>query len=374
MQILWWAVTAALAVIAATALLNALTFPRLRRAQPRRTPRVSLLVPARNEAAVIGASVWRLLAQRYPDFEVLVLDDQSDDNTAEVARSAAMGDERLRVLPGEPLPGGWLGKNWACHQLAAQASGDVLVFTDADVRWQPEALAALMALLERHHSDMLTVWPTQETHGWAERLTVPLMALAVLGYLPEVLVRYTPWAAFAAANGQCLAFRREAYRAIGGHAAVRDRIVEDVALARLAKRHRQHLLMADGNGLITCRMYTGWSAVRDGFAKNIIAGYGGIVPLLLATFFHWLVFLAPWGWLIARPALWPLTLVMLGVGARMITAGATRQRLGDALLMPLSVLLMTAIAAQAVWWRLRYGGPRWKGRTIVSARRAKDVG
>ncbi len=373
MQILWWAVTAALGVIAATAMLNAVTFPRLRRAQPRHTPRVSLLVPARNEAAVIGTTVWGLLAQLYPDFEVLVLDDQSGDNTAEVARSAAAADERLRVLPGEPLPEGWLGKNWACHQLAAQASGDVLVFTDADVRWQPEALAALMALLERHHSDMLTVWPTQETHSWAERLTVPLMALAVLGYLPEVLVRYAPWAAFAAANGQCLVFRRETYHAIGGHAAVRDRIVEDVALARLTKRHRRRLLMADGNGLIACRMYTGWSAVRDGFAKNIIAGYGGIIPLMLATVFHWLIFLAPWGWLIAQPALWPLTLVMLGVGARLITAGATRQRLGDALLMPLSALLMTVIAAQAVWWRLRYGGPRWKGRTIMSARSVKRV-
>jgi chlorobactene glucosyltransferase len=154
---------------------------------------------------------------------------------------------------------------------------------------------------------------------------------------------------------------------------VRDRIVEDVALARLAKQRRRRLLMADGNGLIACRMYTGWSAVRDGFAKNIIAGYGGIVPLMLATLFHWLVFLAPWVWLMARPALWPLTLVMLGVGARMITAGATRQRLSDALLMPLSVLLMTAIAAQAVWWHVRYGGPRWKGRAIISARKANRV-
>jgi chlorobactene glucosyltransferase len=332
-----------------------------------------LLVPARNEAAVIGMTVRQLLAQEYPDFEVLVLDDQSSDATMQVARSAAVDDERLHVLVGSPLPEGWLGKNWACHQLAAQASGDVLVFTDADVRWHPEALAALIAQLERHHCDVLTVWPTQETHGWAERLTVPLMALAVLGYLPELLVRYAPWAVFAAANGQCLAFRREAYQAIGGHAAVRDRIVEDVALARLAKQHRRRLLMADGNRLIACRMYHGWSAVRDGFAKNIIAGYGGVVPLMLATVFHWLVFLAPWVWLSTRPGLWPLTLVILGVGARMITAGATRQRLGDALLMPLSVLLMTAIAAQAVWWQVRYGGPRWKGRAIVSAGRGKRV-
>lgn len=370
MQFLWGAVTAALVIIVATAALNAMTFPRLRRAQPRRALRVSLLVPARNEAATIGTTVRHLLAQTYPDFEVLVLDDQSSDDTAAIALSAAAGDDRLRVLAGVPLPQGWLGKNWACHQLAAQAGGEVLLFTDADVRWQPEALAALIALLERHHSDMLTVWPTQETHSWAERLTVPLMALAVLGYLPEVLVRYAPWAAFAAANGQCLAFRREAYQAIGGHAAARDRIVEDVALARLTKRQRRRLLMADGNGLIACRMYDGWSAVRDGFAKNIIAGYGGIIPLALATVFHWLVFLAPWVWLIVQPGLWPAGLVALGVGARLLTAVVTRQRPADALLMPLSVLLMTAIAMQAVWWHVRYGGPRWKGRLVAVGERA----
>lgn len=370
MQFLWGAVTAALVIIVATAALNAMTFPRLRRAQPRRALRVSLLVPARNEAATIGATVRHLLAQAYPNFEVLVLDDQSSDDTAASALSAAAGDDRLRVLAGAPLPQGWLGKNWACHQLAAQAGGEVLLFTDADVRWQPEALAALIALLERHHSDMLTVWPTQETHSWAERLTVPLMALAVLGYLPEVLVRYAPWAAFAAANGQCLAFRREAYQAIGGHAAARDRIVEDVTLARLTKRQRRRLLMADGNGLIACRMYDGWSAVRDGFAKNIIAGYGGIIPLALATVFHWLVFLAPWVWLMVQPGLWPAVLVALGVGARLLTAVVTRQRPADALLMPLSVLLMTAIAMRAVWWHVRYGGPRWKGRLVAVGERA----
>ncbi|MGQ9851527.1 MAG: glycosyltransferase [Aggregatilineaceae bacterium] len=366
MIVLWWLVTAALVLISLITVVNVLTFPRLRHEPLQRTPRVSLLIPARNEAAVIGSTVQRLLAQHYPDFEVIVLDDNSDDDTAQLALRAAAGDARLRVISGAPLPTGWLGKNWACQQLARAATGELLVFTDADVRWRPEALGAVVAQLARSRCDMMTVWPTQETHGWAERLTVPLMALAVLGYLPEVLVRFAPWSVFAAANGQCLVFQRTAYLKVGGHAAVRGQIVEDVGLARRAKRHRLRLLMADGNGLITCRMYTGWKAVRDGFAKNIIAGYGGIIPLAIATIFHWSVFFAPWVWLVVQPALWPFVLVALGVGVRLMTAAATRQRPGDALLMPLSVLLMTVIAGQAVWWRVRYGGPRWKGRTITS--------
>lgn len=376
---LWLFASAALSAIALIATLNALTFPRLRPERPAQQPRVSLLVPARNEAPTISETVRALLAQAYPDFEVIVLDDGSDDGTAQIAREAAVGDSRLRVLPGAPLVNGWLGKPWACHQLAQAASGAWLIFTDADVRWKPDALAALVAQAERRGADMLTVWPTQATVTWAERLTVPLMALVVMGYLPELLVRFAPWSIFAAANGQCVAFRRSAYARVGGHAAVRNAIVEDVALARATKRRGLRLVMLDGNGLITCRMYTEWPSVRDGYAKNILAGHGGMLALMLSTVFHWGIFLAPWLWLATgwmsdlgpHYPEWPLALIALGVGVRALTASATHQRVVDALLMPLSVLLMTAIAVQAVWWQWRYGGPRWKGRRLSGARRGK---
>lgn len=365
--------TLALIGMTAIAVVNAFIFPRLRRRDPRTHPSVSVLIPARNEAAVIGPTLQTLLAQNYPNVELLLLDDHSTDGTAERAEQAAKNDPRLRILPGQPLPPGWLGKNWACHQLAQVASGDWLVFTDADVRWQPGALTALVAEAERSQADLLTVWPTQHTHTWGERLVVPLMALVVLGYLPLPLVHHASSSAFAAANGQCLAFRRRAYQAVGGHQAVFDNVLEDVTLARRIKAHRQRLRMADGDGLITCRMYPNWSAVRDGYAKNILAGYGGRVSLLgLATLFHWLVFLLPWLWLALgwlAPALpgwptWPLLLVGLGVSLRLLTAAVSGQRLVDALLLPVSVLLMTRIALQAVWWHYRYGGPQWKGRPI----------
>ncbi len=396
-------VTAALAVIFVIAVTNARSFPRLSRPlppTPGRAPTpgadyaqdvaVAVLIPARNEAPVIAAAVRALLQQEYPNLQLFVLDDHSDDGTAEAAQHAGDSDPRFHLLPGQPLPPGWMGKNWACHQLAQAAAPPtapsaipflappiphILVFADADVIWQPGSLQALVAEFQRSSADLLTVWPTQTTVTWGERLTVPLMALAVLGYLPLRLAHdfYHPLAS--AANGQCMAFRRTAYTAIGGHAAVRGAVVEDVRLAQHIKSAGLKLRMADGNQLLRCRMYDGWHAALDGYAKNILAGHGNHVPLLLlSTLFHWAVFVWPWLWLAAGshwalpawPA-WPAFLVFLGIGARAVTAAATHQRIADALLMPLSVVLMTWIAARALWWRWRFGGVVWKGRILRDA-------
>jgi chlorobactene glucosyltransferase len=359
-------ITCALLIISLTMLSNVFFFPRLKSiTTPQNPPLVSILVPARNEAAVIGQTVFNLLHQDHPNLEIIVLDDQSTDQTTDVALKAGAGDKRLRIINGIPLPQGWLGKNWACHQLGQAASGDILIFTDADVLWNPGALIALMSLMEKERADLLTVWPTQITQSWGERLVVPLMALVILGYLPILAVHYTRWSAFSAANGQCLAFRREAYERAGGHASVKDNIVEDVALAKRIKSQGLHLRMADGAGLIACRMYQDWPGVRDGFAKNILAGHGdSVLFLAVSTVFHWLVFIFPWLWLFLGGGIWALSLIILGIGVRMLSAVFTRQRISDALLLPLSVILMTVIAGQSVYWRWRCGGPRWKGRTI----------
>lgn len=356
-------ITLALLIISLTILANLPFFPRLRAGtQPANAPFVSVLVPARNEAAIIGRTVRALLAQHYPAFEVTVLDDDSEDDTAAIVGAIAGEDDRLRLVDGQPLPAGWLGKNWACQQLAEQARGDYLLFADADVSWSPGALAALVDLAAKESSDLLTVWPTQQTVSRSERLVVPLLSLAIVGYLPIVLVHHNPWPPFAAANGQCLLFDRRAYEQIGGHTAVRDQIVEDVALARRLKAAGLRLRMARGAALISCRMYGGWPQVRDGFAKNILAGHGQNVPFLIAsTIFHWLVFIFPWIWAAAGGGLWPLLLLLAGIGVRAVTARFTGQRARDALLMPISVILMTIIAGKSLWWHWR-GQVQWKGR------------
>ena len=366
-----------LLVLLTVALTNHRAFPRLARADadalPRPAPALSVCIPARDEAAVIGETVRRLLAQEYPGaLEVLLLDDHSTDGTAQVARAAAASDPRLRVLCGADLPPGWAGKVWACHQLAQAATGDLLLFTDADVRWEPGAPAAAAGKLHALGGDLLTVWPTQITQTWAERLVVPIMSMGLLAYLPIGWAHNLPYASAAAANGQAMLYRRAAYAKAGGHAAVRGAVLDDVTLAQRLKASGGRLRMADAAGLIRTRMYEGWPAVRDGYAKNILAGHLNSPALLVAsTLFHLAIFVLPWLWLVFSFFLspfsfpWqPLTLIALGLAVRLITARTAGHRLRDAWLLPVSVLLMARIALQSLWWRFRYGGPVWKGRVV----------
>lgn len=367
-----------LLIFALTAILNALTFPRLRRKPNSQLPitnyqpPMTILLPMRNESAVIADTVRSLLAQDVSNLEILILDDHSTDNSAEIARAAAGDDPRLRVIAGKPLPPGWTGKVWACHQLSEQATGEYLLFTDADVRWGSGALSALMAEAQQTKADLLTVWPTQITRTWGERLVVPLMAFTVLAYLPVLAVHHLPWPVFSAAMGQCLLFRRESYLKIGGHAAIKNHILDDMAFAHAIKRNRLRLRMADANGLIQTRMYQNWLQVRDGFAKNILAGHGNSVPFLFfSTVFHWWLFVIPWFLFFAAILTGHFSLITdycllitLTLLTRALTAATSRQRILDALLMPVSVFLMTIIAFRAIQWRFT-GGPQWKGRTIT---------
>ena len=367
--------SAALSGMILILLSNLLSLPSLK---PKHTPcnaaKVSVLVPARNEAEVIGPSVRSLLSQSFSQLELLVLDDHSEDGTARSAMEASQGDDRMRIFRGMPIPSGWLAKNWACQQLAEQAGGEILVFTDADVHWHPEALDALLAEMERNRVDMLAVMSTQQTESWPERLCVPLMALAIYAYLPAVGVHRTSFSLLAAANGQCIAFKRAAYDSLGGHACVRDNILDDIGLARCVKKAGLCLRMAEAGGLVTCRMYRDWQTVREGYAKNILAGFGGTAGLVAGTVFHWVVFLVPWALLglgiagepVPWHPYWALLLIGAGLLLRALSAWRTGQRVVDAMLLPFSVLLMTCIAGQSLWWHWRYGGPLWKGRRVVA--------
>lgn len=357
-----------------TALSNMVLMVRLRpTAEDVDLSRLSVLIPARNEAAVIGRTVRQLLNQSDQPFELLLLDDGSSDGTATVATQAAAGDPRFRVITGKPLPAGWLGKNWGCHQLAtcAAPTSQHLLFTDADVTWKEGALAATMETFYRSDAALLSVWPTQTTQTAAEWLVVPLMKFTILGYLPLIGTHYLPLPAFGAANGQCLLFKRHIYEQIGGHSVVTDQIVEDVALARMIKMFNFKLRLADGGGLVGCRMYTDWETVRTGFGKNILAGHGNSVPfLLISTLFHGMVFAMPFVWLLVSgsplAAALCLLIMLLRVSIDLFVGVRPWLALIQAVLMPLSVVLMTLIAGQALVWHFGEG-PRWKGRTLAKS-------
>lgn len=363
------AATFALIVIALQTVMNVFVLPRLQPSQVTGSqPFVSILVPARNESLVIERLINSLLAQTYPNFEVIVLDDASTDNTKQVALTAANNQQNFNLIQGQPLPQGWAGKNWACHQVSTIAKGDILLFTDADTLWKPDALSALVSHMDSSRADLLTVWSTQITQTWAERLTIQLVNFVILGYLPIFMTHYSNVAMFGAANGQCMAWRKQAYQKIGGHAAVASNVLEDVTMARLAKSHRLRLRMADGNRLIFCHMYNGWQSVRDGFAKNILAGHGqSIIALVVSTLFHLTLFVLPCFLLfVPQYGAWGFAMLSLAISTRALSAAYSQQSIMDAFFMPLSVLLMTCIAILSIHWRFS-GGPRWKGRQLTSS-------
>ena len=192
-QAISYVLIALMAIIGAT---NLRELGRRRRAHyrlPGDVPRVSILVPARNEERTIAACVQSLLSQDYPDFEILVLDDASEDRTGALVRQFEK-DPRLRTLRGTPLPAGWLGKPWACHQLAQAASGEVLLFTDADTVHHPKMLGDAVAALQAERVDLLSALPRLRLATWSERLVLPILLWSVHTFLPLCLARrFSAW-------------------------------------------------------------------------------------------------------------------------------------------------------------------------------------
>jgi cellulose synthase/poly-beta-1,6-N-acetylglucosamine synthase-like glycosyltransferase len=357
------ACAALLAGMLGVALYNLWTAPRLERAgEPAALPSVSLLVPARDEAENLRRTLPLLLAQDYPRLEVLLLDDRSRDGTAEVARSLAAGaGASLRVMRGTEPPPGWVGKNWACHQLADAATGDVLVFCDADVDAAPAAIRRTVAAMEVHRAGALTALPRQRLEGWARAAVVPVVAqLPVLAMLPLRLIPIVRSPSLSMANGQWLAFTRAAYDACGGHAAVRGEVLEDVALGRRVKASGERLLACVAPSLLAVRMYASAREMRDGFRKNLYPLLGGrrlpFAAMLALLSFAWL-----WPFAAAlRGALLPLALLMA-----MRTAGALLFRHGwrTVVLHPIGVLAAVALAVES-WMGHERGAVRWKGRQV----------
>jgi glycosyltransferase involved in cell wall biosynthesis len=334
------------------ALVNLATFPRLRPGRRDDLADVSMLVPARDEACRLRETLPTVAAQGAG--EVLVLDDASTDGTAELARSV-LGVE---VLTGAPLPAGWLGKPWACQQLADAARGRWLVFTDADVHWGPGALAGLRDELDRHAVPVGSVFASQQTGTFGERLTVPLIDDVLLSFLPHPLVHADVSPRAVAVSGGVLAFRRDVYERIGGHAAVRDRIVEDLALGRAARATGDGVAVALGAGVIHLRMYHGYREVVAGFGKNLRAAHAGSrVLIALDLLWHLVAYSLPL--LRARRAgAWRLAL-LLGITQRAVVAVTSGRPVGDALLAPMQPLAAIPVAIRAMGRR-----QTWKGRDL----------
>ncbi len=363
-----------LSVVLIIAISNALVLKKLGGFElPPYPPRVSILLPARNEELNIRPCVLSLLNQDYPHYQVVVLDDNSTDDTLKILRSIGGYEDRLRIIEGEPLPEGWVGKNWACHQLAGAADGDLLLFTDADTRHQEGALREAVAFMFGENLEVLSVIPRQEVVTLSEKLLVPIFLWSILSFLPLFLAYRLKARMLSATVGQFMIFRREAYFRLGGHESVKEAVVDDLAIGRRAKACGLRWRLVKGSEYVSCRMYRNLREVNEGFSKNLFSVFNYNLPLYI---FIWiwvsLVFCEP-----------PVILVLALVGTTWSSAviyrcvalilmslalwGLSNRVYGFplryALLYPLSVALTLVVAARSLVLAFS-GNAQWKGRKL----------
>ncbi len=346
-------------------------FPRaLHPMSPDERPSVSVLIPARDEAGSIGASVTAALASRDVDFEVVVLDDHSTDATPNIVGQLAAADSRVRLLTSQPLPEGWNGKQFACRQLADAAAFDHLLFLDADVRLSEDALARLLDRKHRAAVALLSAFPHQQTGTWLEKWIIPLMHFILLGYLPLHRMRGAADPAFAAGCGQLFLTRKDQYEQAGTHRAIAQSRHDGLKLPRAYRQAGLMTDVIDGTEIAECRMYHNAAEVIRGVLKNAVEGIANpklIVPftvLLLGSAVLPLVVLG-WGafnsdWIAVGIA---GVAVISGHAPRAIAAKHYRQPWSGVWLHSVSVLVFVALQWMALLNHLRGRQVAWRGRS-----------
>jgi glycosyltransferase involved in cell wall biosynthesis len=334
-------------------------------------PMVSVCIPARNEEANIEACVRSVLANVDVAVEMLVYDDQSTDATPAILARLVAEDARVRVVPTQPLPQGWNGKQWGCERMGQAAHGQWVLFTDADVRFERDCVARTLARAESLGADLLSTVPRQVTGSWAEHAVIPLISFVLLSYLPMARMRATTSPAASGACGQFILARRDAWLASGGHAAFRASMHDGIKMPRAFRRAGFRTDLFDGTDLVQCRMYRGLGQVWRGFAKNAYEGLGSPVLLLFVTLLHGCAVLLPWltlalglaGVAMATWVPWVAALtIVAGFAQRIVLARRFAHAWASVALHPVGILMLTVIQWHSLWLHLT-GRRAWKGRT-----------
>jgi chlorobactene glucosyltransferase len=369
------AVSALLVLLLLNTLLNLRSLRRARcdTGLPDPAPLVSILVPARNEEANIGACLDSLRRQDYPNYEILVLDDSSSDRTPEIVARAAAEDSRVRLLQGKPLPDGWAGKPFACHQLAQQARGPWLLFTDADTVHAPTVLRDILCTAIASQAALISGFPHQRVTSIWQKMALPIMCYyMLLCWVPLWWMQRSARPLPSVAIGQFMFFSAREYRSVGGHEAVKDRIIEDVWVAREITRRRYRQLTLDLSDLVSCQMYRGFGSMWEGMSRWLytvasLSAVGLAITMVVVT----LLFLAPFVWLahallVSKPALgWEL-LVGVQVGLLLLGRFLVGRRFSQpnlsVVLHPIGMGLVLLLSMYASYQAITGAGVRWKGR------------
>lgn len=357
-----------------TTLYNLRRMPRLPSgdALPADLPLVSVLIPARNEARNIRACLESLVAQDYPNLEILVLDDDSSDETAAIVRGIAANHSRVRLLTGRPLPPDWHGKAWACYQLGEEAQGEWLLFADADTRHQPNAVSSAVALANARGFDLLSLLPDMGLKTFGLRILMGIIPFVFVGCVPHWLFTEARSPHMVAALGPFMLFRKKVYRAFGGYEAVRRDIVDDVFIARWVKRVGGRVGLAEGAAVLRVEFYQSFAEAWHGLAKSAFAAFDySLLGVVLVVGILGAVLLGPYvtvyealrlGWLD-----WPHLWLPLGQIALVCVAmGLIHERFfvpkRYGLLLALTVVVAILMAMDSVAHSLFGPGTVWKGR------------
>lgn len=352
--------------------LRSLRMPDIDSKIPEPAPLISVLIPARNEEENIETCLKSLQKQDYPNFEIIVLDDNSTDRTAELVELIAAKDDRIRLVRGEPLAEGWAGKPFACYQLAEKARGSWLLFIDADTTHAPHMLRSTLALALELKPSMLSGFPRQMAESLPEKIAMPVLYFVIMSFLPLWWVHRSKGHRPSLTIGQFILFPREDYWRIGGHMAVQDKILEDVWLGVETVRHGGRHIAIDLSTVFYCRMYRDVGRMWEGFVKWIysVAALSpvALVGLLAAGF---VFYLAPFYWLwsayfsMAAPTDWRFIVafqVVMIIFMRWLVEHHFRQSLLSTFLHPLGFSFLFAAGLYGGWREVVGLGVRWKDR------------
>lgn len=346
---------------------NMLAWPGLRPIGGDPGVRVSVLIPARDEAANIAECLETVSAQGDVVAEVLVYDDHSTDDTARLVERAADFDARVRLLKGDTLPEGWKGKPFACYRLAHAAAQEWLLFLDADARLSDGAANAMAQAALRTRATMLSFWPGLTLESFVEKALMPMLNMVVFTLYPAPMAFRRNWASLGLAHGACILVHAETYRRLGGHELVAKELFEDTALAREWRKRGERSLCFDGQRLVRVRMYRSFGELWAGFRKNFYPAFRTKAGFVLFLAFHAAVFLAPFVVLAAdfargRASVEAAVAAGAVIGMRVAQAWRFGYPIWSALLHPLAEAVLLALGV-ASWFAMASGrGVEWKGR------------
>jgi len=342
-------------------------------------PSVSVLIPARNEERSIRKCVESLLSQNYRNFEVIVLNDNSEDATLEILNEIKSKYSNLSVINGKPLEQGWTGKNFACHQLYKESKCDYLLFTDADTVHFKDSILNSVTRAINLKADLYSLIPEMTLKGFAERIIMPGIHYTSFTLLPYYLAENLKSSAFAMGVGPFMLFKRNVYEEIGGHESLKSDIVEDVRLAKNVKKAGYKVVVNKGLDILSCRMYQSFKEIWEGFSKNIFPGMNYSSATLFTVFFiYLLLFFIPFvGLLITSITgngllfynfLYQSILVMI---MRILINQSFKLGYISVIFHPVGILVISMIGFNSWRWNKLGKGSIWKGRVYSKSEKEK---